>query len=320
MTLFRDDTTEFRRAVVTTARRLNIPEAIVEKDYWISQVLRAVNAAHYGQYVLKGGTSLSKGYRMISRFSEDVDLLLIPQAKDGEGGVVEALLEQIERAISDLTGLDTTREKAEEGVATISVAPYPGVLSEYSKQHQPQIRVDHGVPGGPIPSESRDLAMMLVDQFVRAEQDFSLFDDLQPCQITMLHPARTLVEKLCVVDGIGRRIEAGNKAVRSREARHYYDLWHLLDTNRSPAIQYLQEHETVELLYEDCARITERFYGSAPERPDGGFASSVAFSPEVVSVVGNSYEKMCSELVFPDSDCPSLQDVVERIRANSGDL
>jgi len=49
MTLFRDDTTEFRRAVVTTARRLNIPEAIVEKDYWISQVLRAVNAAHYGQ-------------------------------------------------------------------------------------------------------------------------------------------------------------------------------------------------------------------------------------------------------------------------------
>lgn len=129
---------------------------------------------HYGQYVLKGGTSLSKGYRLISRFSEDVDLLLIPQARDEESGV-EQLLEQVERTISNLTGLEITREKAEGGVATISVAPYPGVLSEYPKEHQPQIRVDHGVPGGPIPCESRELVTMLVDHFVQAQQDFLRF-------------------------------------------------------------------------------------------------------------------------------------------------
>jgi hypothetical protein len=44
MTLLRDDTTEYQRVVVTTARRLSIPEAIVEKDYWITQVLRAANS------------------------------------------------------------------------------------------------------------------------------------------------------------------------------------------------------------------------------------------------------------------------------------
>jgi hypothetical protein len=161
---------------------------------------------------------------------------------------------------------------------------------------------------------------MLVDQFVQAQQDFLRFEDLQPCQIMMLHPARTLVEKLCVVDGIGRRIAGGNNAVRSREARHYYDLWHLLDTDKSPAIQYLQEHGDVELLYDDCVRITQRFYGSSPERPEGGFASSVAFAPEVVGVVAKAYAKMCGELVFPGSDCPSLQAVVDRVRANASHL
>src|SRR5689334_23546036 len=51
---------------------------LVRKDYWVTRVLRALalDEAHRGLLLFKGGTSLSKGWRLINRFSEDVDLLL----------------------------------------------------------------------------------------------------------------------------------------------------------------------------------------------------------------------------------------------------
>jgi hypothetical protein len=274
---------------------------------------------HYGQYVLKGGTSLSKGYRLISRFSEDVDLLLIPQARDEESGV-EQLLEQVERTISNLTGLEITREKAEGGLQPSLLLHIQGYYPSTPKSISHRSESITAFRAVPFLASLANWLPCLLTSSSRHSRTSCASQDLQPCQIMMLHPTRTLAEKLCVVDGIGRRIAGGNNAVRSREARHYYDLWHLLDTDKSPAIQYLQEHGDVELLYDDCVRITQRFYGSSPERPEGGFASSVAFAPEVVGVVTKAYAKMCGELVFPGSNCPSLQAVVDRVRANASHL
>lgn len=103
------------------------------------------------------------------------------------------------------------------------------------------------------------------------------------------------------------------------EARHY-DLWRLLGTDESPAIPYLQEHRDVELLLDDYVQITQRFHGSSPERPEGGFASSVSFAPEVVVVVEKAYAKICGALVFSGSDGAGLQVVVDRIRTHASHL
>ena len=54
---------------------------------------------HYGQFLLKGGTSLSKGYGLIDRFSEDIDLLLLPGQSDRHDGAVERLLGDIGQTI-----------------------------------------------------------------------------------------------------------------------------------------------------------------------------------------------------------------------------
>lgn len=62
------------------ARDLPDPAAFLEKDYWVTQVLRALNDAAPGGFVLKGGTSLSKGYRIINRFSEDIDIFVVRHA------------------------------------------------------------------------------------------------------------------------------------------------------------------------------------------------------------------------------------------------
>lgn len=72
------DSQEFEAAVRAAAEYHGILPELVRKDYWVTRVLRAIagDGAHQGMVLFKGGTSLSKGWRLIERFSEDVDLLL----------------------------------------------------------------------------------------------------------------------------------------------------------------------------------------------------------------------------------------------------
>ena len=56
---------------------LNIDEASAEKDWWVTTVLNALFHTSVSEYLLfKGGTSLSKGWNIINRFSEDIDIAL----------------------------------------------------------------------------------------------------------------------------------------------------------------------------------------------------------------------------------------------------
>ena len=82
MSRLRDNDADFEGAVVSAAERLGLAPLFVEKDYWVTQVLRALHDQHAGAFVLKGGTSLSKGYELIERFSEDVDILIQPAKGD----------------------------------------------------------------------------------------------------------------------------------------------------------------------------------------------------------------------------------------------
>jgi len=55
-----------------------MPEEFVEKDYYVTEALRLAAEAFPDELVFKGGTSLSKGWGLIRRFSEDIDLFLDP--------------------------------------------------------------------------------------------------------------------------------------------------------------------------------------------------------------------------------------------------
>src|SRR5437879_2949536 len=71
----RDD---FPDLIEEVARGLGISPAIVEKDYYVTEALRVI-AERFGDVVLfKGGTSLSKGWKLIERISEDIDLYVQP--------------------------------------------------------------------------------------------------------------------------------------------------------------------------------------------------------------------------------------------------
>ena len=71
---------EFRALLRIVGAELNIEPGLVEKDYWIMHVLYGLKQQGY-QFELKGGTSLSKGYGIIHRFSEDIDIHIKPPAE-----------------------------------------------------------------------------------------------------------------------------------------------------------------------------------------------------------------------------------------------
>lgn len=70
----------FRDLLRIVGAELNIEPGLVEKDYWIMHVLYGLKDQGF-EFELKGGTSLSKGYGIIHRFSEDIDIHIKPPAE-----------------------------------------------------------------------------------------------------------------------------------------------------------------------------------------------------------------------------------------------
>lgn len=73
--MLHDDKDLFRQVIEGTAKELQMSRAIVEKDYYVTALLAEISK-RTSDLVFKGGTSLSKCYKIIQRFSEDIDLNL----------------------------------------------------------------------------------------------------------------------------------------------------------------------------------------------------------------------------------------------------
>lgn len=66
-----------RQAINNVALKTELPPSSIEKDWWVTQVLKALHTLPYAEHIaFKGGTSLSKCWNLIARFSEDIDIAL----------------------------------------------------------------------------------------------------------------------------------------------------------------------------------------------------------------------------------------------------
>ena len=75
--MYLHDASDFADLLAIVGRDQNIDPALVEKDYWIMHCLYGLQQVGYA-FELKGGTSLFKGYQLIHRFSEDIDIKIMP--------------------------------------------------------------------------------------------------------------------------------------------------------------------------------------------------------------------------------------------------
>ncbi len=78
------DEKALKHFIELTSEHFGYDPAHVEKDYWVSKMLQDISKSEYAQGTyFKGGTSLSKGYNLIERFSEDWDLFVFTGNIDG---------------------------------------------------------------------------------------------------------------------------------------------------------------------------------------------------------------------------------------------
>ncbi len=94
----------FASIITEISDNLSIRDDYIEKDYWITLALARLSGSKYAESVVfKGGTSLSKGFRLIDRFSEDVDLAVI-NTNEMTGNQIKSLIRNVEKEISqDMT-------------------------------------------------------------------------------------------------------------------------------------------------------------------------------------------------------------------------
>lgn len=265
-----------------TADALKLPAEFVEKDYWITELLRSVAARIDDAHVVfKGGTSLSKGYGLIRRFSEDVDILLVvtraKDAKFGKGGVDGILKLLCSRARKDL-GLaagDAVLESSSKGV-------HRNVRYAYSAKYgtsavKPGVLLELGVRGGPDPREERVFRSLMAKHAIEAMgEPEGAYDEFAPVSAQALHPRRTLFEKLGMVHHLASALPASEEDLL-RAARHLYDIHQLLsDAGVRGALGGASR--IAEETAADTERISREWEWPYTPRPEGGYAASPAFN------------------------------------------
>lgn len=109
----------FEQAILRTADATGIAASIIEKDYYVTEFLRRMTS-YQPDMVFKGGTSLSKCYKLIQRFSEDIDLNVEDRPSEGQR---KALKRNILAVVDDL-GLSLSNAVAS---LSISTGKYPQI-------------------------------------------------------------------------------------------------------------------------------------------------------------------------------------------------
>lgn len=94
-----------RTAFEQTARRINLSVVAIEKDFWVTEILNLLFSLPYAdKMVFKGGTSLSKVWGVIRRFSEDIDIAIDRKMFGIEGDITKRQLKNFARHPLCLSG------------------------------------------------------------------------------------------------------------------------------------------------------------------------------------------------------------------------
>lgn len=245
---FANDAPELRdEAFQETAAQLGMSKAIVEKDFWVCWSLKQLFALpSFGeQLIFKGGTSLSKAYNVIHRFSEDVDLSIDreqlgftgdrdPEDPNLSGNKQKKLLEELEAAAEEavrvrlLAEIQTAFGSRLEQSFTLSVDPnnpqtilfaYPTLAESDAGYVKPVVRFEFGARGVQLPAEHIEIAPYLHQAFPDL-----LADGL--VGVKVLGVERTFWEKATILHMLFH--QDATKPLADRMSRHYYDMAQLI--------------------------------------------------------------------------------------------
>ncbi len=213
----------FEELIVGAANELAIPTNVIEKDYYVTITLKALSKK-LKDMVFKGGTSLTKCYQLLDRFSEDIDISYT--AESGTPG--DARKRQLKKAVVvtmeelgfPITNLDMTRSRRHYNCYR---ATYPSMY-EQSNILKPELVVETYVALLPFPTTKR-----MVDNYIyRFLNKINRLDlaenyDLMPFEITTQTIERTLADKVFALCDYYMQGEI------ERHSRHLYDIYKIVN-------------------------------------------------------------------------------------------
>lgn len=284
---------ERRDLFLATATRLGTTAQNVEKDFWVCWTLDALfNGVEPGpRFLFKGGTSLSKAYGLIARFSEDIDVTVFREdigepasveeleALSGKkraarldaikaacqayihGPLLAVLTTIAERTIRDAGSAGELRIARDDGDADGQslLVWYPNVAADGGSYVRPAVKIESGAKSALDPN-----AAVTVKPYVADEMSAI---DLSVPGVTTVDVERTFWDKVVILHGLRRWYERRGelRGGGQRVSRHYYDVHCLLSSD--VGARALSDAA----MSVDCVRHARMFFN----RPDLDLATAV---------------------------------------------
>jgi hypothetical protein len=309
MTDFLHNDPEFKDLLAIVSAKEGVDATLIEKDYWIMHVLYGLQQLGI-KFELKGGTSLSKGYGLIERFSEDIDIHIqtdfgLPiEGKEDKPKVREARKEFYDRLAKEIkipgiinavrdTEFDDL-EKYRSGGIRLYYKSHTPILEGVKEGILLEVGFDTITPNRPV-----DISSWTLDHARTTSNSLDYIDNSAK-GILCYHPGYTLVEKLqTIVNKYRKEIESDDKP--KNFMRQYYDVYCLL---KNPAVRNFIGSEDYQ------AHKVARFRG-ADKNPPLSEHPALLLSDKNIR---NSFEaryRSTSKLYYRSQ--PSFENIIEEI-------
>ncbi len=263
----------FKELIKLTAIELKINRPFVEKDYWITLVLsRLAKSKYVNESVFKGGTSLSKGYNLIERFSEDVDIAIIND-KGKTGNEIKTIIRNIEKEITpDLTELQMEGVTSKGSRFRKSLFEY--VTTEKGNSNNKLI-VEINSFANPFPYQRLTIQSFVFDFLMQTNNEKYIEQyNLQSFEVNVLSKEQTLLEKM--VSLIRFSFTENTVESISEKIRHFYDLYYLM---KSPECIEFAASDALKKRFDNILRHDREMF----EEPKDWQTKSISESPLVTN-------------------------------------
>ena len=224
----------------------NLSTVAIEKDWWITAVLRALFALPYAENLsFKGGTSLSKCYNLIERFSEDIDIA-INREYLGFGGTLSKtqINDRLRRAacsfVREKLQFDVAKELENQGINTdlFSVTVHitsisttdPEIIEVHYRSLFPESNYIKPIVKLEVSGRSMNepLQKIVLQSFIDEAYSDKFFAE-KPFMVHVVVPERTFWEKICLLH---EEFAKSQEFMRTeRLSRHLYDLERMYSTD-----------------------------------------------------------------------------------------
>lgn len=224
----------FLKAAVTT----NLPPQSIEKDWWVTVILQAIYSLDYSNDIqFKGGTSLSKCWGLIERFSEDIDLAINPEILGFTDNLSKnQVSNKLRRAGKSFTTGPFIKNLS-DALLKIGIPQNALIISNNddggSTQDPVQVFLEYKslfpednyiAPKVMLEITARANKMALTKKEISALSNSTFpIEDLSKIVVTTIKPERTFVEKICLLHEEFKKPE--EKIRHERMSRHLFDIY-----------------------------------------------------------------------------------------------